>query len=83
MVFFQIFTQPRDEVGLILIGTDSTNNQLANDGVGYEHISLAFDLAMPTWQMLRILEKEIQPQRSEADWLDGIIVAMDLLKSHM
>lgn len=70
-------------MGLVLIGTDSTNNKLANDGAGYEHISVGFDLAMPTWQMLRILEKEIQPQRSEADWLDGIIVAMDLLKDHM
>lgn len=77
----KIFTTPKDEIALILIGTDCTNNVLNNTLGDYEHISVAFNLEQTNWQMLKILEKEIVgPSNSEADWLDALIVAMDFLK---
>ncbi|XP_037024840.1 X-ray repair cross-complementing protein 5 isoform X2 [Bradysia coprophila] len=83
----KIFTTPKDEIGLILIGTDDTNNVLndSEDTLGdYEHISVAFDLEMTNWQMLKILEREIVgPSNSEGDWLSALIVAMDFLKGQM
>lgn len=38
-------------------------------------------LEQTNWQMLKILEKEIDaPSNSEGDWLDALVVAMDFLK---
>lgn len=83
----QIFTTPKDEIGLILIGTDGTNNVLniSEDTLGdYENISVAFNLEQTNWQMLRILEREIVgPSNSEGDWLSALVVAMDFLKEQM
>lgn len=76
-----MFTTPKDEIALILIGTDCTNNVLNTTLGDYEHISVAFNLEQTNWQMLRILEREIEaPTSSEGDWLDALIVAMDFLK---
>ncbi|KAG4070343.1 hypothetical protein HA402_006485 [Bradysia odoriphaga] len=83
----KIFTKPNDEIGLILIGTDVTNNVLndSKDILGnYDHISVAFDLEPTNWQMLEILEREIvEPSNSEGDWLSALIVAMDFLERQM
>lgn len=63
------------------MGTDHTNNQLDTGGE-YQQISLAFDLGMPTWHMLRVIKEEIHPQNGTANWIEAIIVAMDLYQSH-
>lgn len=77
----KIFSKPKDEIGLILMGTDSTHNNLNSTLGGYENISEAFDVATTNWQMLKILDKEISQNKSDADWLDAIIVAMDFMKT--
>lgn len=63
------------------MGSDHTNNQLDKDGE-YQHISLAFDLSLPTWQMLRVVKEEIHPQKEKANWIEAIIVAIDLFNNH-
>ena len=75
-----MFSTPHDEVALVLMGTQGTNNNLSNELCGYEHISEAFDMGLTNWQMLRILENEIKPSNCEADWLDAIVIGMDVLK---
>lgn len=79
----QIFSQPNDEIGLVLMGTDTSNNNLNRTIGGYENISEAFDMAQTNWQMLRILDKEISTQKAVADWMDALIVAMDFMKNHI
>ncbi|KAJ6645641.1 X-ray repair cross-complementing protein 5 [Pseudolycoriella hygida] len=78
----KIFSAPKDEIGLILVGSDCTNNALNKSLGDYENISVALDLEQANWQMLRIVEREIVgPSNSEGDWLDALIVAMDFLKT--
>lgn len=76
----QIFSKPQDEVGLLLMGTEETNNQLNIEYGGYQHISEAFELNPSNWQMLRIMEKQVLPSNVNADWFDALVVAMNFLK---
>ncbi|XP_058816505.1 X-ray repair cross-complementing protein 5 [Topomyia yanbarensis] len=77
----KIFSKPQDEVGLILMGTEQTNNQLNIEYGGYENISEAFELGPSNWQMLRIMEKQIKhPSKVNAGWFDALVVAMNFLK---
>lgn len=64
------------------MGTDATSNNLNNTLEGYEHIVLANDLEQTHWSMLQLLEREVSTGQFDADWLDAIIVAIDLLKLH-
>lgn len=77
----KIFSKPQDEVGLVLMGTDKTSNQLNVEYGGYENIAEAFELGPSNWQMLRVLEKQIQPSKVDADWFDALVVAMHFLKT--
>ncbi|XP_055596819.1 X-ray repair cross-complementing protein 5 [Uranotaenia lowii] len=76
----KIFSKPQDEVGLILMGTNETSNQLNVEYGGYDHVSEAFDISPSNWQMLRVLEKQVQPSEVNADWFDALVVAMNFLK---
>ncbi|XP_053676076.1 X-ray repair cross-complementing protein 5-like [Anopheles nili] len=76
-----IFSAPNDQVGMVLMGTEETNNQLNVESGGYEHICEAFDLKPPNWQNLRILENQISQSMSEANWFDALIVATNFLRN--
>lgn len=54
----KIFSRPTDLVGIILMGSEESVNDLASDG-SYEHISVAIDLANPTWDMIEILKNSV------------------------
>ncbi|XP_055639122.1 X-ray repair cross-complementing protein 5 [Toxorhynchites rutilus septentrionalis] len=77
----KIFSKPQDEVGLILMGTEETSNQLNVEFGGYDHISEAFELGPSNWQMLRILEKRIKPSSSSAEWINALEVAIHFLNT--
>lgn len=80
----QLFTKPKDEVSLLLIGTEITDNELNEELGGYEHISNGFPMALTNWKMINYLEKSIDPPNENitADWLDGIVVAMNCLNTY-
>lgn len=78
----QIFSTPHDEVGMLLMGTALAENRLRTAHGGYGHICEAFDLQCTNWHMLRVLENEIERGQCAADWLDAIVVALDMLNSH-
>lgn len=81
----QIFSMPHDEVGMLLMGANSTDNQLHNDdGDGYRHICEAFDVQCTSWHMMRMLDSQIEAGRTpgRSDWLDAIVVALDMLNRH-
>lgn len=80
----QLFTRPKDEVSLLLIGTEITDNELNEELGGYEHISNGFPMALTNWKMIKYVEKSIDPPNEShtADWLDGIVVAMNCLNTH-
>jgi hypothetical protein len=73
-MMFQIFANLKDEVGLILLGSDETKNSL-----NYENISVTHLLALPSWEMVQFVE-DLKETMVNADWVDAIVVAMDVLK---
>jgi len=67
----------RDYVGIVAFGTDETNNDLATDDQ-YQHISVLQRPRLVDWQSAEAAEA--LPRGSSAgDWLDAMVVAMDLL----
>lgn len=71
---FQILANSKDEVALILLGSDETENSL-----NYKNIRLTHSLAMPTWEMVQFVN-DLKGTTVNADWLDAIVVAMHVLK---
>lgn len=64
------------------MGANQTSNQLHSAHGGYERICEAFDLQCTNWNMLRMLENEIERGQKPGDWLDAIVVALDTLNRH-
>ncbi|KAM9346851.1 X-ray repair cross-complementing protein 5-like [Symphorus nematophorus] len=75
----QVFAETKDELALVLFGTDSTKNQLDQDGQ-YQNITVHRSLTIPDFELLEEIENQIQPQSQQADWMDALVVCMDLLQ---
>ncbi|XP_034549343.1 X-ray repair cross-complementing protein 5 [Notolabrus celidotus] len=75
----QVFAETKDELALVLFGTDATNNSLAQDDQ-YQNISVHRHLMMPDFELLEEIENQVHPEDSHADWLDALVVCMDLLQ---
>ncbi|XP_047002990.1 molybdenum cofactor biosynthesis protein 1-like [Schistocerca americana] len=69
----KIFTSGKDEIGLIVLGSDKTQNPL-----GYPNVSVEFPLALPTWQMISFVEKALHESEIKTDWIDGVVVGMQV-----
>lgn len=80
MFYFQIFANTKDEFALILFGTEGTSNQLNEQGGGYENITVARHLGLPDLEMLQFVHNQITPGNVETDFIDAIVVGMDLLR---
>ena len=68
------------EVGVILMGTEDTHNDLAENLGGYEHISVLEELDMPSLDTLTILSA-VEPSTTKADILDSIVVAVSMIEA--
>ncbi|XP_059199012.1 X-ray repair cross-complementing protein 5 [Centropristis striata] len=75
----QVFAETKDELALVLFGTDSTKNSLDQDGQ-YQHITVHRHLMVPDFELLEEIQNQIHPENQQADWLDALVVCMDLLK---
>ncbi|NXC45599.1 XRCC5 protein, partial [Penelope pileata] len=75
----QVFAESKDEVAVVLFGTDSTKNDLAS-GDQYQNITVHRSLMLPDFDLLEDIQDVIQPGSQQADFLDAIIVCMDLLQ---
>ncbi|XP_042620286.1 X-ray repair cross-complementing protein 5-like, partial [Cyprinus carpio] len=62
----QVFPENKDEVGVVLFGTDDTKNRLAKDGQ-YENITVLRHLMMPDFELLEDIESKLQPGGQQAD----------------
>ncbi|KAM7407575.1 hypothetical protein PAMA_003343 [Pampus argenteus] len=76
----QVFAETKDELALILFGTDSTKNSLDQDGQ-YQNITVHRHLMIADFELLEEIENQIHPESQQADWLDAIVVCMDLLQT--
>ncbi|KAL7865398.1 hypothetical protein SRHO_G00106450 [Serrasalmus rhombeus] len=75
----QVFAENKDELALVLFGTDETKNPLAQDGQ-YQNICVHRHLMLPDFELLEEIENQLQPGSQHADWLDALVVCMDLLQ---
>ncbi|KAJ8350034.1 hypothetical protein SKAU_G00251640 [Synaphobranchus kaupii] len=75
----QVFAENKDELGLVLFGTDDTKNSLAGDGQ-YQNIFVRRHLMIPDFELLEDIQNQVQPGSQQADWLDALVVCMDLLQ---
>ncbi|TMW56844.1 hypothetical protein Poli38472_006854 [Pythium oligandrum] len=79
----KLFFKPKDEVGVVLFGTEETSNQL-NEDQGedeYTNVTVLSDIDTPTLSVCEKLQT-ITPTADPAvkvDLLNGLIVALDLL----
>ncbi|XP_018409946.1 PREDICTED: X-ray repair cross-complementing protein 5-like [Nanorana parkeri] len=75
----QVFAESKDEIAVVLFGTDGTDNSLA-DGDQYQNISVQRHLMLPDFELLDEIQNVIQPGAEQADFLDALIVSMDILQ---
>ncbi|MBN3295203.1 XRCC5 protein, partial [Amia calva] len=75
----QVFAETKDELGLVLFGTDETDNPLASKDQ-YQNIVVHRHLMMPDFELLEEIQNDIQPGNQQADCLDALVVCMDLLQ---
>ncbi|KAF8323293.1 SPOC domain-like protein [Clavulina sp. PMI_390] len=78
-----IFTgRKTDMCGIVLYGTEGTDNPVSDDHGGYDHVSMLFPIHTPTTRTIAALD-QIQGSTSHADFLDGLIVALYIQNSHL
>ncbi|NXS59314.1 XRCC5 protein, partial [Brachypteracias leptosomus] len=75
----QVFAESKDEVAVVLFGTDGTRNDLASEDQ-YQNITVHRSLMLPDFDLLEDIQEVIKPGSKQADFLDAIIVCMDLLQ---
>nr|XP_020143641.1 X-ray repair cross-complementing protein 5 [Microcebus murinus] len=75
----QVFAESKDEIALVLFGTDGTDNALAA-GDQYQNITVHRHLMLPDFDLLEDIESKIQPGSQQADFLDALIVCMDVIQ---
>ncbi|XP_076036123.1 X-ray repair cross-complementing protein 5-like isoform X2 [Oratosquilla oratoria] len=66
----------RDQVGIVLFGTDRTDNKLASAGQ-YQNITVLRKPQLVNWELINSIEN-LPRGNSNGDWLDALVVAMDL-----
>ncbi|XP_065269334.1 X-ray repair cross-complementing protein 5 [Emys orbicularis] len=75
----QVFAESKDEVSVVLFGTDGTENTLAS-GDQYQNITVQRHLMLPDFDLLEDIQNAVQPGSEQADFLDALVVCMDLLQ---
>ncbi|XP_058051948.1 X-ray repair cross-complementing protein 5 isoform X1 [Ahaetulla prasina] len=75
----QVFAENKDEVSLVLYGTERTSNSLAS-GDQYQHITVHRHLMLPDFDLLEDIQNLTPLGSQQGDVLDALIVCMDLLQ---
>ncbi|XP_063144905.1 X-ray repair cross-complementing protein 5 isoform X3 [Candoia aspera] len=75
----QVFAESKDEVSLVLFGTENTSNSLAS-GDQYQHITVHRHLMLPDFDLLEDIQNMTPLGSEQGDILDALIVCMDLLQ---
>lgn len=78
----KMFAESKDEIALVLFGTPETDNQLA-DGESYENITVQRPMGLADFELLQMVQNDIQPSDTSADFIDAMIVALDHLEKTM
>ena len=74
----KMFQTSKDEIGLILFGSNETANDLW-DGENYGHVSIAKPISEVDWKLLEYVQKNIRSTNIEGNVYDALVVAADHL----
>ncbi|CAH8464841.1 unnamed protein product [Schistosoma mattheei] len=74
----KFFAESKDEVALILCGSDATDNPLADEEGSFQNICLTFELAPISWKVLEFLDPDLL-SLSTGDVVDALMVGADHL----
>uniref|UniRef100_A0A8C3TBZ3 X-ray repair cross-complementing protein 5 n=1 Tax=Chelydra serpentina TaxID=8475 RepID=A0A8C3TBZ3_CHESE len=78
----QVFAENKDEVSVVLFGTDGTENALAS-GDQYQNITVQRHLMLPDFDLLEDIQNVIQPGSEQADCiLSGCTKSLNQIKLH-
>ncbi|XP_016184209.1 ATP-dependent DNA helicase 2 subunit KU80 [Arachis ipaensis] len=72
-----IFTK-YDEVGVVLFGTEDTDNELTEEVGGYQHVVVLKNIKVVEGDIVEALQ-QLPRGATHGDFLDAIIVGMDML----
>uniref|UniRef100_A0A8C5QMW4 X-ray repair cross-complementing protein 5 n=1 Tax=Leptobrachium leishanense TaxID=445787 RepID=A0A8C5QMW4_9ANUR len=75
----QVFAEGKDEVAVVLFGTDDTDNALASADQ-YQNVTVQRHLRLPDFELLEEIQNMSSPGSAQADFLDALIVCMDILQ---
>ena len=73
----RLFSESKDEICLVLAGSEETNNSMDYDNIAV--FERGFGPA--DWDLVTFLRSHVEGTQLEADWLDSVIVAMDMLRT--
>lgn len=79
MITRKIFARPNDEFGIVLFGSDETDNDLNKSQLGYENITEMGYMEMPSWEMLEKIAA-IEQGEGARDWIDALLVAINYIQ---
>uniref|UniRef100_A0A667YCP3 X-ray repair cross-complementing protein 5 n=1 Tax=Myripristis murdjan TaxID=586833 RepID=A0A667YCP3_9TELE len=68
----QVFSESKDEMALVLFGTDATKNPLDQDGQ-YQHITVRRQLMAPDFELLEEIENHVRPESQQTDCIFSLV----------
>ena len=81
-----MYASPNHEFGMVLFGTSETANNLADKFPNeYQHVSCSQTISKIDQELYRRLDMyvpEQDPNSPQADFIDGIAVALQMLDLH-
>ena len=76
----KLFSESKDEVAVVLFGSEETNNPMAHTGE-YDHITVVErGLATADFELVSFLREHVTGTELEPDWLSAVVIAMTVLK---
>ena len=77
----KIFYPSKDEFALVLFSTSGTANDLADGDGDYANISVVRKFSQPDLSLLQYLMEEVKPSDVSSDFIDALIVSLDLFQA--
>nr|CDS30726.1 ATP dependent DNA helicase 2 subunit 2 [Hymenolepis microstoma] len=75
----RFFLQHKENIAVVLVGTDKTENDIADSSGNFAHISLLRPLGPYGWDLLKTLDDKIVSSNINGDVVDGIFVGVNHL----
>lgn len=72
----QIFLRPKDEIGVIVMGSDSSRS---NSITGLDNIQELCNMQVGNWDLIKKIEK-LQTTNQTCSWMEAIYAAVEYIK---